>query len=336
MTHILFTAINAVLPIILTILLGYCLRRKGFFTEDFLKLGNRLVFMICLPCMLFVNVYDIESLGAIRWDVVFYCVAMTLLLFILGLGSAIAATKVPERRGVILQCTFRSNFAIIGLPLAATLGGEEAQAAAAIIAAFAVPVFNILAVISLSVFTGRGAERGSMKGILRNILQNPLILAISLGLLCLVLRMMQVRLFGEVVFALRKQGKFLYTTIGYLKAIASPLALLVLGGQFEFTAVKGMFREVLVGTVWRTVLAPLLGIGVAAALSVSGIIVFGAAEYPALIALFGSPVAVSSAIMAEQMHNDSQLATQLVVWTSLCAIVTIFLQVCVLMAAGLL
>lgn len=337
MAHILFTAMNAVLPIILVIVLGYCLRRGGFLSGDFLKQGNKLVFKVCLPCMLFINVYDIESFSATRWDIVTYCVAMTVLLFLLGLGTAVVTTKIPQRRGVILQCTFRSNFAIIGLSLAGALGGEEAQAVAAVVSAFAIPVFNILGVVSLSVFTGHVSGKDSVRQILKNVLKNPLILGVALGLGCLLIRLLQVELFGEVVFALNRQGKFLYTAVSYLKAIASPFALLVMGGQFEFSAVKGMLREIVVGTVWRTVLAPVLGLGIAAVLTkYTGRIEFGVNDYPAMIALFGSPVAVSSAIMAEQMENDGQLATQLVVWTSLCSIVTIFLLVCVLMAAGLL
>jgi predicted permease len=59
-------------------------------------------------------------------------------------------------------------------------------------------------------------------------------------------------------------------------------------------------------------------------------------HYPALVALFGSPVAVSSAIMASSMKNDGQLAAQLVVWTSIFSIFTIFAEVCILMMMGLL
>ena len=45
---------------------------------------------------------------------------------------------------------------------------------------------------------------------------------------------------------------------------------------------------------------------------------------------------ISPAIMAGQMKNDEQLATQLVVWTSICSIGTVFAQVCILMQAGIL
>ena len=69
---ILFTAVNAVAPIVLMIALGYFLRRKGMLGEGFLKNGNKLVFQLCLPSMLFVNIYSIESLADIHWDIVIY------------------------------------------------------------------------------------------------------------------------------------------------------------------------------------------------------------------------------------------------------------------------
>ncbi len=333
---ILSTAVNAVLPIVLLILLGYVLRQKGFLSGDFVKTGNRLVFKVCLPCMLFVNVYDIEGFSVIPWDIVLYSVAIIGVIFVIGLAAALATTSVPERRGVLLQCAFRSNFAIIGLSLAGALGGNEAQAVAAVISAFTIPVFNILAVIALSVFVGGSNGKNSIQSILLNICKNPLIIGVVLGLLCVAFRAAQLQVYREVRFSLKQDMKFFYDSLTKLKAIASPFALLVLGGQFTFSAVKGMFREIAVGTVLRLVVAPVLGIGGAILLTRFGVLTCGVDEYPALIALFGSPVAVSSAVMAGAMDNDEQLATQLVVWTSICSMITIFLQVCVLMAAGLL
>lgn len=336
LSDILFTAVNAVMPIILVILLGYVLKQIKFLSKDFLKIGNKLVFNVCLPCMLFVNVYEIESFASIQWDIVIYCVAMLLVIFLLGLATAVLTTRVPERRGVVLQCTFRSNFAIIGLSLAAALGGERAMAVAAIISAFTVPAFNILAVVALSMFLDRpdSGKKGA-RGILTNIAKNPLIISVALGLICLAIRSAQEKFLGAVVFRLDTQIKFLYKAVDSLADIASPFALLVLGGQFEFAAVKGLLKEIAVSTLWRIVLAPLLGIGCAIWISRMGLLNCGVNEYPALVAMFGSPVAVSSAIMAGSMKNDEQLATQLVVWTSLLSIVTIFATVCLLMWLGL-
>lgn len=336
--HIIYTAFNAIAPILLLIGLGYFLKQKGFLSKDFLRVGNNLVFRFCLPAMLFINVYDIDDLQHMNWNVVLYCVVITILIFLLGLMCAVMITKVPNRRGVLLQCAFRSNFAIIGLTLAAALGGAQAVANASIISAVTIPLYNVLAVISLTIFMHKSDSAASqIKSVVSNIAKNPLILGVLTGVLCVLIRHIQKLMFGEVIFSLKVQFKFLYTALNHLKSLTTPLALIVLGGQFEFSAVKELRVEILAGTLMRTVIAPVLGIGAAIVLSNhTGFFSCGADMYPALIALFGSPVAVSSAVMAGAMGNDEQLAGQLVVWTSIASIATIFLQVCLLMYFGLL
>jgi predicted permease len=251
------------------------------------------------------------------------------------LAIAVLTTPVPKRRGVIAQCIFRSNYAIIGMPLAAALGGPKAEAVAAVLSSVAVPILNVLAVISLSMFVNQtDSGRISVKHILLDIVKNPLIQGVGAGLLCLVLRWGQIEAWGEVRVSLAIHGKVFYTVLTYLKAITTPLALIVLGGQFVFAAVKELRKEIIVATLSRVLLAPIIGIGGAIVLSKLSILQCGTMEYPALVALFASPVSVSSAIMASQMHNDEQLATQLVVWTTIASGITVFLISCGLMAAG--
>lgn len=334
LSTIFLTAWNAISPIVLMIALGYVLRNQGLLREDFLKNGNKLVFKICLPSMLFVNIYNVPSIADIHWDIVIYASCALCLIFLLGILISVITTPEAKRRGVVAQCTFRSNFAIIGLPLAAALGGPEAEAVAAVMSSVTVPLINVLAVISLSLFV-HGEGKISFKRILLDIVQNPLIQGVAVAMLCLVLRWVQVEIWGEVIFALNRQTKFVYTVLTWLKNITTPLALLVLGGQFVFSAVKALKKEIIISTFCRLILTPAIGIGGAFLMNFLGVVNCGSAEYPALVALFASPVAVSSAIMASEMKNDEQLATQLVVWTTLLSSVTVFAISCVLMAAGL-
>ena len=139
------------ITIVALILFGYLLKKKGFFSESFIKTGSAFVFKVCLPCMLFINVYEIPGMDAIAWDLVIYCVVSVLVLFLLGLVLAMVTTNDLTRRGVIWQVTFRSNFAIIGIPLAASLGGSAAVSVAAVAMAFVIPFYNIFSVIALSV-----------------------------------------------------------------------------------------------------------------------------------------------------------------------------------------
>ncbi len=353
MFNIFMTSINAVLPIVLLILLGYALRRINFLNDTFLSVGNKLVFNVCLPCMLFINIYNIEDLSSVDWGLVIYAVVAVFVIFAIGVVVSILTTKNDRRSGVILQCCYRSNFAIIGISLAASLaGGQEdiVNGVVAIIQAFTIPIFNILAVVSLSIFVKPQSEAGAdgemvvvkhhhtdIKKILLNIVKNPLIIGIVAGLVFVGLRYAEVAIWGSAVFTLKDDLTFLYSALDNLKSVATPLALIVLGGQFKFSAVKGMTKEIVVGTVFRVVIAPLIGVGCAVLLSqYTSLVSFGQTEYPALVALFGTPVAVSSAIMAGEMGNDEQLAGQLVVWTSIASVFTVFFTVFLLMSFGLL
>ena len=337
MSGVIFTtALGAVLPIVLMILLGYVLRCVGFFSDEFLAVGSRLVFRVCLPVMLFLSVYSVGGLEEIRWDICLYCVAAVMVIFLLGVVTALAVTKEPGRRGVLLQCTFRSNYAIVGMPLAAALGGEGATAVAAVLAAVVVVQFNTLAVVALSVFRKEGGQGISAKKIAGDIVKNPLIIGVAVGLAALLVRQWQLSRFGAVVFSLERDVPILFKTLGDIRAVTSPFALLVLGGQFRFSAVGGLWKEIVTGTLWRTVLAPVIGLGGAVLLSRWGILNCDAGCYAPMIAVFGSPVAMSSAIMAREMKNDEQLAVQLLVWTSLASTLTIFLIACVMMGTGLL
>lgn len=328
------TAANAVVPIVLLIGLGYFLKQKNVINDSFVQMGNKIVFRVFLPVMLFLNVYNIPGFSSISWDVVIYCIIAELMLFAFGFLVAAFATNVTGRKGVVMQCVFRSNFAIIGLPLSEALAGPEGAGVAAVISAFVIPLINILAVIALSIFDKEDGKV-DVRSLVKNIVHNPLIIGVGLGLLTLGLRQMQGAFHVDI--SLKKLLPPVFTTLQFLKNMTTPLALIVLGGGFVFSAVRGLFKEIAVCTVVRLVLAPAMGIGAAYLLSrYTGLLTCQNAQYAALIALFGSPVAVSSAVMAREMHGDYQLATQLVVFTSICSMPTIFLLVCVVMGAGLL
>ena len=327
---------NAIGPIVLLILLGYGLKRVGVLDKNFLKTANGLVFRVFLPVLLFYNVYEIDDLQVVGWGSIGYALVMIVVLFLLGMAVVHCFVPDTRQKGVILQCVYRSNYAIIGLPLAASLGDETSVAFAAILSAFSIPLFNVLAVIALSMYTEGEKEKVNWKHVLHNIVTNPLILAIGLGLILLAIRSFLPREEdGNLVVSIQGTLPVIYKVIQDLAKIASPLALIVMGGLFEFQAVGRLYRQILIGTIWRTVLAPLLGIGVAILLSQTGTwIQFTQVEYPALIALFSTPVAVSSAIMAGEMNKDEQLASQLVVWTSIASMGTIFIIIVIMRYYG--
>lgn len=320
-------AFEAVAPIIMMVAIGYILKRLGLMDQSFAKKANKLVFRLFLPVMLFLNVYRIEDITSMDFDYVGYAVAIVLIIFALAIPAVMLVTKKRERRGALLQGAFRSNYALIGIPLAQSLFGEKGTAVATLLSAIVVPIYNVLAVISLSVF--RRGEKPSVKKILLGILQNPLIQSIVAGLVALGMR--GVLEYYGIGFRLSDLTP-LYKVLNYLADLATPMALLVLGAQFEFSAVKELRREILFGAVVRTVAAPLLGIGAAFLLFRQQ---FSGAHFAAFVAVFATPVSVSSVPMAQEMDSDVTLAGQLVVWTTLISGFSVFIASFLLKWAGI-
>lgn len=321
-------ALNAVMPIILMVTIGYFLKRIGFMNLGLAKSLNKLVFRVFLPVMLFLNVYRIEQFDAIEFGYILYSVAGILLVFLLAIPVVLYVTRQRPRRGVLLQAAFRSNFALIGIPLAKSLFGDEGVMVATLLSAVTVPLFNVLAVLSLSIFS-EGGKRPSLKRILLNIVENPLIQGVVAGLAALGIRALFVR--WGVSFRLTDLTS-LYTVLGYLSNLATPLALLALGAQFEFSAVAELKREIIVGTLLRAVIVPAFGIGTAYLFFTSH---FTGAHFASFVAVFTTPVAVSSVPMSQEMGGDTTLAGQLVVWSTLASAPAIFVAAYLLRAAGI-
>lgn len=320
MENLLFT-LNAILPIILPILLGYGLKRLHFFSDTFLTEANKLVFKVLIPILLFSNLY-LADLTQINWAFVGYAALAIIVLFLIGM---IVVIFIPNRKqkGVVLQAAFRSNYAIIGIPLATALGGAVAGAEASVVAAVSVPLFNILAVVALSIYDHEEGQKISVKNILFKIVTNPLILGVFCGLVVCGITMGINSVPGnDVAGFLNEYLKFIPDTISTLGKMATPLALIVLGGRFEFKAVKALWRQITVAVALRLVIAPALFLIIAYFLGFKG-----STQFAILIALFASPIAVSSAPMAAQMGQDEELAGQIVVWTSALSAFSLFIVI---------
>ena len=323
MSDIVF-ALNATLPIVLMVCVGYFLKRIGMLDGTLAKAMNKLVFRVFLPTMLFLNMYKIESLARVNFTFVWYTLVATVVLFLIAIPSVMAMSPENDKRGALLQSVFRANYALVGIPLATSLFGEEGGIAATVLSAFIIPVFNSLAVIGLCIFSPD--KKPSVKKVLLGIAKNPLIQSIALGFVALGIRAIFVR--AGIQFRLTDIQP-VYKTLTNLSSVATPLALLVLGAQFELSAIPQLKKHITFGVVARNLVVPLLGLGVAYLIGC-----FSGAEFATFVAVFCTPVAVSSVPMAQEMDADVALAGQLVVWSTVFSAASIFLASYVLKALG--
>lgn len=326
-------AANAILPIVVIIALGYVLRRIGFMDLHFVNLLNKYVFRVGLPVLLFLNIYSIEKFSDIKFGVVLYAVGMMLILHWIGYMLIPFLVKDPNQKGVILQMVVRSNFALIGIPLAQTLGGVEAIAIVALISAFTIPLANVLSVVSLTMYqTDELGGRISPKKVIQSILSNPLIIGVFTGLIVLLLRGITTSSNGDLFYSIKRDTPFIYDALKMISQTASPMALIALGGQFEISVIKPLIKKIALGVSWRILFVPAIALSIAYMIEpwIPGM----NQAYVALIALFATPAAVSSAIMVHEMGGDEQLAGQLVVWSSIFSIVTMFFIIVIFRTLG--
>ena len=319
----LFFTLNAVMPIVAIIGIGYFLKQIRLLKEDFFPSLNKLCFRCCLPCLLFYNVYNLDNISKISdyTKICLFAVVSILIIFSVALVAVILLVKDEKQKGVLHQCAYRSNYAIIGISLATSIcqGDTKPVVAASILSSISIPLFNVLATISLSIFVKDNEKKVSVISVLKKIITNPLILGVAAGFVCLSIRfIIPVNADGSKYFTIRQNLPFVYKSVSMIALSASPIALIALGGNFSFSAVKKLKKQIIAGVVSRTILCPILCLFAAYKAG------FSALEFPALIALYGTPIAVSTVPMTSEMGSDSELAGQLVVWTTLSSAFTLF------------
>jgi len=116
---------NAVLPMCLVMALGYGTRRLGWLRREEISTINKIAFRIFLPCLLYYNIYCSDLSGSFDPLLMAYAVGGVLLTFGLALGYTLLTEKLPERRGVLIQGMFRSNYVIMGIPVATAPSGPR-------------------------------------------------------------------------------------------------------------------------------------------------------------------------------------------------------------------
>ena len=303
---------NAVLPMCLVMALGYGTRRLGWLRREEISTINKIAFRIFLPCLLYYNIYCSDLSGSFDPLLMTYAVGGVLLTFGLALGYALLTEKLPERRGVLIQGMFRSNYVIMGIPVATALLGADQLGTVSILIAVIVPLFNMLAVVVLEVFRG---QKPKPLHILGQIAKNPLVIGSVLGILTLVAGI--------------RLPHILEQTIQSVSAIASPLQLFLLGAFFQFSGLKTYRRELVTVSIAKLIVSPGLFLGLGALLGFRGV------AFVSLIGIFASPTAVNSFTMAQQMGGDAELAGDTVVVTSAVSMLTMFLWVFLFKSLGM-
>ncbi|MDH8702707.1 putative permease [Dysgonomonadaceae bacterium PH5-43] len=303
MDNFLFS-LNVVAPLFVLMATGYIARLIGFVTYDFLGQLNRFVFKFCLPIMLFQDIRSSYTGDFSNTRLIFASLIGVSVVILISFLIIPRFIKRKAQQGSMIQGIYRSNFLIYGLPLATGMYGDEAMAAISMLMGIMIPFYNVAAVIILSIHSESGTHKISFKRIMKDIVTNPLILGCFFGLLA-----------GVVNLQL---PQFIESPLSQFARIAAPLALFVMGGEFKFKSLKGNISKVIIASMSRLIIVPVIALAIFVMLGFRGV------DLAVLISIFATPTAMASYIMAKNMGNDGELSAQIVVLTTACSSVSIF------------
>ena len=306
-------ALNCVLPVFLVMCTGALMHRSSKIPEAFFKQLSTAAFHFLLPCMLFYSIYTTDLNVAFDPKLLTY---LTIFLFVwFAMAFVLCTLLVPDHRarGAYIQTFYRSNIAIVGVSMASSMMGDAGVASISMAIAILVPIYNVLAVITLEVCRGGKVE---LKPTLIGIVKNPLILGCVLGLLAL---LSGIQIPASILKAVNQIG-----TAG------SVTTLIALGASFQFSGLRKNLRRVAVANALRLVITPLVEVGVAVLLGFRG-------DALGVILLCAAPsLATTSFPMAIARDSDHELTGQIVVTTSFLCCISLFFWIFLLRQLGLL
>ena len=305
-------AFHAIVPLFLIIAVGYAVKRLGWIGPEEVRRLNKVTFYTFMPVMLFYNIYTSDFSQAVRLPYVLLVVGAALSMVLIATVVTLLAEKTPQRRGVMIQAAFRSNFVLLGLPIAMELLPGGNLGVTALMIAIVVPIFNILSVVILEYFRG-GTPK--LKEVLLAVGKNPLIIGSLAGLL---VQALHVSLPDVLVsFAVK------------MNSAATPLILLLLGASFEARKLSDYEKELSVCVALRLV------IFTGAILTLAMLLGIRDTEFVTLLAMCVAPTAVNSFNMAQQLGGDSQLAGSAVVVSTALSFVTLFVWITLFKQLGM-
>lgn len=314
MEQLLFS-LNATIPVFLVMVLGYFLKNIKMLDEPFVDTLNKFNYKVTLPFLVFKDIASADFYSV--WDskYVMFCFLVTLASIIIMFGISPLLCKDKDMLGELVQGSYRSSAAVMGIAFIVNIYGNSGMAPLMIIGS--VPLYNIAAVIILS-FTGpaaKGMDKKAIKKALVGIITNPIILGILFGLISAILRI--------------DYPVIIDKSVASMAALASPLALIGLGASFEGRkALKHIFPTTVV-TLVKLVVWPCIFLPIAIKLG------FTTEKLVAILIMLGSPTTPSCYIMAKNLGHKGTLTSSAVVTTTFLSSFTITFFLFVLRSMGL-
>lgn len=313
MENLIFS-LNATIPIFLMMLLGMLFRKLGWMDEVFAAKMNKFVFLVPLPVLLFEQLATVDFSEV--WDIKFILFCFVVTAISITISTLISLLwKDRSIKGEFIQATYRSSAALLGIAFIQNIYGTAGMAPLMIIGS--VPLYNIMAVVVLSVFKpgNNSFDKALVKKTLKGIATNPIIIGIVAGFVWSALKL--------------SMPSILHKTVSSIGATATPMGLMSMGATFEMKKATSKMKPTLVAVFMK-----LIGF-CAIFLPVAAMLGFRNEQLIAILVMLGSATTVSSFVMARNMGHEGTLSSGVIMMTTLLSAFTLTMWLDVLRSFGL-
>jgi predicted permease len=280
--------ISTIIPIFIIIFLGWLSRRIGVFSKEFINQSNGLVYHIAIPAMIFSSISKATLKTQMNLAVIFICLISLLFITLIAWSTAVLLKTKKSSTGSFIQASFHCNIGYIGLAVAFYYLGDSGFVKAAIIGGFLMILQNILAVLVLQYHNPDNAGWPGTFDIIKKTMTNPVILSALAGIIFSLLDL--------------KMPLIIDRTLGILKGMGLPLALMIIGASLSFEKLKPRFFNALISSGFKILITPAIGMVLFTIFSISP------KDYLPGLILLASPTATVAYIMGNQIGGDSDLA----------------------------
>lgn len=298
-------SLNASVPIVLMMIFGYICRKVDLLDDHTTTKLNKFTFRAALPSLLFMDLSTADFRAVWDGKLVGFCVIVT--FFSVGIAVVYSLFhKDKAERGEIIQASYRSSAAILGIAFVKNIYGESLMAALMIVGT--VPIYNIIAVAVLAATSPE--KKGESKkelflDTLKGVVTNPIIIGIVAGIIWSLLEISQPVIMSK--------------TISYMGNMATPLSLIALGASFKTSEAKSKVG-VTVGICFIKLIL-FCGIFLPIAISMG----FRGEKLVAILVMLGSATTGSCFVMVKNFGHKGTITAFAVMLTTICSAFTLTL-----------
>jgi predicted permease len=295
--------LDSIFPVFALIALGALLRRRGLTDATFLRRGDRMVYYVFFPALLFWKIGGAPAAGAVPWRLWAAGLGAILAMWVVGLAAVAVFRLKPFRAGAFSQATYRFN-TYVAIAVVWAAQGDAGAARLGEILSTAIPLANVLAVMTFIWFQrGELDQTARVRLTLGALVRNPLILACAAG-------MAWARLLPAWPIAVDR----------FLELAASltlPLALISIGGSLTFAGLRSRLAAAAGATVLKLVVMPLVGWILLERLGITG------PDRLTAMLFFAMPASTAMYVLATELNGDAELSSAVIVLSTLGSIATL-------------